>query len=87
MTLARQRQDLIDEGIEIPYVDRGGFVCLDKAVEVISQDDDGYVYTEDGVFYSIDLEFKEGQLCKHPKTFIDDEGVALCWNCQTEVQG
>lgn len=65
MTLARERQDLLDEGVRIPFVvkpsqGQNEFVLLDEWCKVLGIDDDeGLVWTEQGVFYSIDLDYKE----------------------------
>ena len=64
MILARERQDLLDEGVRIPFVrPRNGqneFVLLDEWCKVLRvDDDDGLVWTDRGLFYSIDLDYKE----------------------------
>ena len=68
MILARQRQDLLDQDLLIPYtLTRGGekvgasaYTRLDKWIEGDQDDnEDGEFYTNFGIFNTIDLEFKE----------------------------
>lgn len=65
MLLARQRQDLIKDQLKIPVRNASTghewFTELSDWTRVLRQDDDGNVFTLAGIFYSIDLDFKDGQ--------------------------
>lgn len=70
----KQRKDLLEEGLNIPYWlnwdDMKGnetepttnkYIELDYWIQSFGQDDDGVVFTSMGLFYSIDLDYKEAE--------------------------
>lgn len=63
MTYARQRQDLLDFNVLIPYQrlisKKPGYIQLKSWVPVLAyNDDEGKVFTQCGVFDSIDLDYR-----------------------------
>lgn len=68
----KQRKDLLEQNLTIPYwlnwdsmqnpeTEPNAFrhIELDYWIQSFGQDDDGIVFTTMGLFYSIDLDYKE----------------------------